>query len=97
LSRSGRIVPSIHFPARSSSSKGDIILTRCWTSRQANHTLTLPETRVIEINLDGLPPTPAFAVDDARADLGERVRRFCGGRIRREILSQEHPRMSLTA
>jgi DNA/RNA-binding domain of Phe-tRNA-synthetase-like protein len=77
--------------------EGDTVLTRRWTWRQANHTLTLHETRAIEINADGLPPTPASAVDDACAYLEALVRRFCGGRIRREVLSQEHPRMSLTA
>jgi DNA/RNA-binding domain of Phe-tRNA-synthetase-like protein len=38
--------------------EGDTVLTRRWTWRQANHTLTLPETKAIEFNLDGLPPVP---------------------------------------
>ena len=36
--------------------EGSIVLTRRWTWRQANHTLTLPETQAIEFNVDGLPP-----------------------------------------
>src|SRR4030066_1619491 len=34
--------------------EGNTVLTRRWTWRQANHTLTLPETRSIETNIDRL-------------------------------------------
>jgi DNA/RNA-binding domain of Phe-tRNA-synthetase-like protein len=35
---------------------GNIVVTRRWTWRQGNHTLTLPRTSAIEYNVDGLPP-----------------------------------------
>jgi DNA/RNA-binding domain of Phe-tRNA-synthetase-like protein len=77
--------------------EGETVLTRRWTWRQANHTLTLPETRAIEINVDGLPPATMAEVEAACVDLETLVRKFCGGRIRREVLSAAYPRMSLAA
>jgi DNA/RNA-binding domain of Phe-tRNA-synthetase-like protein len=75
--------------------EGDTVLTRRWTWRQANHTLTLPETRAIEFNVDGLPPVSPANVAQACAEIEELVQRFCGGQLHRNILSQSHPRMSL--
>jgi DNA/RNA-binding domain of Phe-tRNA-synthetase-like protein len=77
--------------------EGDTILTRRWTWRQANHTLTLPETTAIEFNVDGLPPAAASEVEEACAGLQELVLRFCGGRLRQDMLTSAHPRMPLTA
>lgn len=76
--------------------EGNIVLTRRWTWRQANHTLTLPTTRAIEYNVDGLPPVDAKEVDEICRQVAELVLRFCGGRTRYEILSREHPRFKLT-
>ncbi len=64
--------------------------------REANHTLTLPETTAIEFNVDGLPPVAPAEVEQACAELQELVRRFCGGQLRRELLTQIHPRIPLT-
>jgi DNA/RNA-binding domain of Phe-tRNA-synthetase-like protein len=76
--------------------EGSIVLTRRWTWRQANHTLTLPTTKAIEYNVDGLPPIPASEVDKICRQVMELVRRFCGGRTRYEILTRENPRIKLT-
>jgi DNA/RNA-binding domain of Phe-tRNA-synthetase-like protein len=75
----------------------DTVLTRRWTWRQANHTLTLPETKAIEFNLDALPPVPRTEIDEASRELAELVQRFCGGRIRIDLLSAETPEISLSA
>jgi DNA/RNA-binding domain of Phe-tRNA-synthetase-like protein len=77
--------------------EGDTVLTRRWSWRQANHTLTLPTTTAIEINVDGLPPVTADEVEQACRETAELVQQFCGGRIRHEVLSRAHPRMSLSA
>jgi DNA/RNA-binding domain of Phe-tRNA-synthetase-like protein len=77
--------------------EGEIVLTRRWTWRQATHTLILPETHAIEFNVDGLPPVSPAEVVQACGELLELVQRFCGGTARQEILTQEHPRMLLTA
>jgi DNA/RNA-binding domain of Phe-tRNA-synthetase-like protein len=74
----------------------ETVLTRRWTWRQANHTLTLPETRAIEFNLDGLPPVPRAEIEQACTEIGDLVADFCGGRMRYEILSQDNPRIRLT-
>ena len=66
------------------------MLTRRWIWRQANHTLTLPETTAVEINIDGLPPVTAAEVEAAASDVMALVERFCGGTIRFEVLSRDH-------
>jgi DNA/RNA-binding domain of Phe-tRNA-synthetase-like protein len=76
--------------------EGDTVLTRRWTWRQGHHTLTLTETTAIEFNVDGLPPVAVTEVERASADLQELVQRFCGGSLRRDLLTQSHPRMPLS-
>ena len=75
--------------------EGDTVLTRRWTWRQAQHTLTLPETRAVEFNIDGLPPVAPAEVEQAGEEIIELVRRYCGGRVRFGLLDQEHPSVSL--
>lgn len=75
--------------------EGNVVLTRRWVWRQSNHTLTLPETQAIEFNVDALPPVERSQVTAICQDLSDLVRRFCGGRLRTEILERRHPRMSL--
>ena len=77
--------------------EGDTVLTRRWTWRQANHTLTLPQTRSIEFNIDGLPPVPPAEVEQAGAEFMELAQRFCGGRARFALLSTDNPSISLSA
>jgi DNA/RNA-binding domain of Phe-tRNA-synthetase-like protein len=76
--------------------EGNTVLTRRWTWRQANHSLTLPSTRDIEYNVDGLPPLPVSEVDEICRVVMDLVRKFCGGRARYEILTREHPRLTLS-
>ena len=75
--------------------EGDQVLTRRWIWRQANHTLTLPETTAVEINIDGLPPAAGPEVEAAARDAMALVARFCGGTMRFEVLSRDHPRITL--
>jgi DNA/RNA-binding domain of Phe-tRNA-synthetase-like protein len=76
--------------------EGNTVLTRRWTWRQANHTLTLPTTTAIEFNVDGLPPIPVAEVEEICQEVVELIRRFCGGRSRFELLTRENPRIRLT-
>jgi DNA/RNA-binding domain of Phe-tRNA-synthetase-like protein len=71
------------------------VLTRRWTWRQGNHTLTLPETTAIEFNVDGLPPITRVEVEEAATEVAELIRRFCGGTSRIDYLTAENPRISL--
>jgi DNA/RNA-binding domain of Phe-tRNA-synthetase-like protein len=75
--------------------EGETVLTRRWTWRQANHTLTLPETQAIEFNVDGLPPVTPAEIETACGELAEMVRRLCGGRSRTYLLTAATPRISL--
>jgi DNA/RNA-binding domain of Phe-tRNA-synthetase-like protein len=76
--------------------EGNTVLTRRWTWRQANHTLTLPTTTAIEINVDGLPPVPIAEVEQICQEVVGLVESFCGGRTRWELLTRENPRVKIT-
>jgi DNA/RNA-binding domain of Phe-tRNA-synthetase-like protein len=76
--------------------EGPVVLTRRWTWRQANHSLTLLTTKAVEYNVDGLPPVLVSEVDEICRRVMDLVRQFCGGRTRYEILTREHPRMKLS-
>jgi DNA/RNA-binding domain of Phe-tRNA-synthetase-like protein len=75
--------------------EGNVVLTRRWTWRQANHTLTLPETKAIEFNVDGLPPVTRHEIEEACEEVAELIQRFCGGTVRIDYLTADHPRISL--
>ena len=76
--------------------EGDKVLTRRWTWRQANHTLTLLTTTAIEYNVDGLPPIPLSEIEDTCREIVDLVKHFCGGRTRYEILSIDNTRIRFT-
>jgi DNA/RNA-binding domain of Phe-tRNA-synthetase-like protein len=75
--------------------EGTTVLTRRWTWRQANHTLVLPTTTSVEVNVDGLPPVEPIEVEEACREIMRMIEQFCGGTISFEILSKEHPSMVL--
>ncbi len=75
--------------------EGDTVLTRRWTWRQAIHTLTLPETRSIEFNIDRLHPVELQELHSIASQVMGLVSEFCGGRSRYEILSADTPKMKL--
>ena len=75
--------------------EGNTVLTRRWTWRQGNHTLTLPGSTAIEFNVDGLPPVTPAEVEQACGEVVDLIRCFCGGELRVEMLSEQNPRISL--
>jgi len=75
--------------------EGSTVLTRRWVWRQGSHTLTLPESTMIEFNVDGLPPTSLDAVNEAGKDAAALISQFCGGQLHWEVLTETHPRMQL--
>lgn len=76
--------------------EGDVVLTRRWVWRQSNHTLTLPSTTAYELNIDGLPPTSPGQIEQICQEALELIQRFCGGRLRYELLTRDNPRICLT-
>ncbi len=76
--------------------EGNTVLTRRWTWRQANHSLTLPETHSIEINIDRLPPVDMEEIHSIASQVMSLVEQYCGGQMRYEILSATNPQMSLS-
>jgi len=75
--------------------EGDIVLTRRWTWRQANRTLTSPETTAIDFNIDSLPMVKEEEVHAIAQEVMDMVKEFCGGRCRYELLTKENPMMRL--
>ena len=75
--------------------EGNEVLTRRWTWRQANHTLTLPQTRAIEFNVDGIPPVTRAEIEEACREVVHLVSLYCGGTSRIEYLAAETPTISL--
>jgi DNA/RNA-binding domain of Phe-tRNA-synthetase-like protein len=68
------------------------VLTRRWTWRQSVNTRTLPESRRVFFNVDGLAPSSEQAVRAALSAVESLVREFCGGdRICTGILSAANP------
>ncbi len=76
--------------------EGQTGLTRRWTWRQGNHTLTVPETQSIEINIDRLPPIELEEIHSIANQVMALVEQFCGGQTRYEILDSSNPQMSLS-
>jgi len=75
--------------------EGNTVLTRRWTWRQANHTLTLLKTHSIEINIDRLQPVELEEIHAIASQVMGLVEEFCGGKMRYEILSASHRQMNL--
>jgi DNA/RNA-binding domain of Phe-tRNA-synthetase-like protein len=75
--------------------EGSQVLTRRWTWRQANHTLTLPDSRAVEFNVDGLPPVTREEIAEACQEVADLVNCYCGGTTRIDYLTAETPTISL--
>ncbi|HNX32544.1 MAG TPA: phenylalanine--tRNA ligase beta subunit-related protein [Holophaga sp.] len=75
--------------------EGNTVLTRRWSWRQSNHTLTLPGTTAIEFNVDGLPPVPRAEVEAICQEVAGLIRKHCGGTTRCELLAKDHPVVSI--
>ena len=76
--------------------EGARVLTRRWVWRQGVATLVQPGTTAVEVNVDGMPPVTVAEVAETCREVAALVERFCGGRTRWEILSAQHPSMSLS-
>jgi DNA/RNA-binding domain of Phe-tRNA-synthetase-like protein len=75
--------------------EGEVVLTRRWTWRQAKHTLVVPETTAIEVNVDGLPPLTRPEVERICQEVAELVAHYCGGTLRWELISADNPVIAL--
>lgn len=74
---------------------GASVLTRRWTWRQAANTQTLPGTKGVFFNIDGLPPTPRATVQAATAEIAALVQQHCGGETLAVLLDVDNPGFSL--
>ena len=76
--------------------EGNAVLTRRWSWRQANHTLTQKSTTAVEMNVDGLSPVTMDEVERICQEALELIQKYCGGKLRYEILSEDNPEMELS-
>ncbi len=76
--------------------EGSTVLTRRWTWRQANYTLTLPETRSVEINIDRLPPVEMEEIHAIANQVMGLVEQFCGGRLSYQIMCETNRQIKLS-
>ena len=75
--------------------EGDMVLTRRWSWRQANVSMTLPETAAIEFNVDALAPVAEAEVLAICRELGAMVERHCGGRNRQGLIGSAQAGVSM--
>ncbi|MHC1784371.1 MAG: B3/4 domain-containing protein [Anaerolineaceae bacterium] len=71
--------------------EGDVVLTRRWVWRQSLHTLTLPETRAIEFNIDALPYLTLPEVEHISREVEALIHHYCSGRSRIEKITEQNP------
>ncbi len=74
---------------------GDVVLARRWIWRQARHTILLPTTTALIVNVDCLPPlgkADALAICE---ELQAMIAHFCGGDSTVGVLSSDHRSLSL--
>jgi DNA/RNA-binding domain of Phe-tRNA-synthetase-like protein len=69
--------------------EGDTVLCRRWTWRQAQHSLTLPESTAVEFNIDGLSPATHEQVQAAAGDLKQLVKHFCDSTAGKQVIEFE--------
>jgi DNA/RNA-binding domain of Phe-tRNA-synthetase-like protein len=75
--------------------EGNTVLTRRWSWRQSNHTLTLPGTTAIEFNVDGLAPVTKAEIETICLEVIALIQQHCGGVMRYEFLTKDHPTISI--
>ncbi len=74
---------------------GNSVLTRRWTWRQAASTQTLPDTKGVFFNIDGLPPTSRDTVQAAAAEVAALVQQHCGGETLAVLLDADNRSFAL--
>jgi DNA/RNA-binding domain of Phe-tRNA-synthetase-like protein len=75
--------------------EGNVVLTRRWTWRQSQHTLTQLDSRSVEYNVDGLMPVSSEKIAMICQEVSKLVRQFCGGRVSIELLTLQHPSLEI--
>jgi len=76
---------------------GNTAIARCWVWRQAKCSVTLPTTRAVVVNIDGLPPITESEVEAICGEAEALIRSVCGGEITRYMLSAATPSVTITA
>lgn len=75
--------------------EGQTVLTRRWTWRQSKHTLILPGTTAVEINVDALPPVTDQEIEIIFSEITGLIKKYCGGELRYGVLSRDNPSLEL--
>ena len=75
--------------------EGNNVLTRRWSWRQANHSLTVESTKVIEFNVDGLPPVSRAEVETISQEMADMVKEYCSGEFDIQYIARDNPAIKL--
>ncbi len=76
--------------------EGEIVLTRRWSWRQAQHTLTELSTTAVEYNLDGLPPVTGAELKPISTEARHLITHYCGGRTHYTLLTADNPTLEFS-
>jgi DNA/RNA-binding domain of Phe-tRNA-synthetase-like protein len=74
---------------------GNTVLTRRWIWRQANFTLTLPETKAMVFNLDAMPPIGEAELENIANEMMALIQQYCGGKLVYSVLKKDQPAIPL--
>jgi len=70
-------------------------ICRRWNWKEADRTKLTEETRDCVLVIEGLPPVKREEVEAAAKELGELVRKVCGGEVNGAVLSESRPEIEL--
>jgi DNA/RNA-binding domain of Phe-tRNA-synthetase-like protein len=74
---------------------GDVVMARRWIWRQARHTILLPTTTALAVNVDCLPPFGEVEALTMCGELQAMIAQFCGGTSTVALLSRHQRKLSL--
>ena len=75
---------------------GNVVMTRRWVWRQAQHSILEHDTNAVVFNIDILLDVDEATVADIASDVRELVQRFCGGKSEYYLLSRKNPSIDLS-
>ncbi|NCN39386.1 MAG: hypothetical protein GW914_03305, partial [Candidatus Aenigmarchaeota archaeon] len=65
------------------------VLCRRWNWRECDKTKMTEDTKNLALVIEGLPPVTRDEIEKIISELGEMIKKFCGGEITAKILSKD--------
>ncbi len=73
--------------------EGNDVFTRCWVWRQAQMSITLPESKTLVVNIDALTDLPGQTAADVQKiaeELAAEMQEYCGAKTQIIVLDKEN-------